>query len=116
MRPGIDPDVLRRTVGNDPVLMREVIEDFVPAAQAGIDEIRAAVESATAAEVRLAAHKLKGSAALVGARSLTETCAALEEAGEEEDWPMIRALAIPLDDQMAEIQRAAADLLRSEAR
>ena len=116
MKPGIDLEVLRRTVGDDPVLMREVIEDFMPAAQAGVGEIRAAVESSAADEVRLAAHKLKGSASLVGARALSEVCAALEEASEEEDWQTIRGLAVQLDDLMAEIDRAAAALLRPEAR
>jgi len=91
MKPGIDLEVLRRTVGDDPVLMREVIEDFVPAAQAGVGEIRAAVESSAADGIKLAAHKLKGSASLVGARALGEVCAALEEASEQEDWQTIRA-------------------------
>ena len=113
---GIDPDMLRRSVGDDPVLMREVIEDFVPAAQAGVGEIRAAVESSAADGVRLAAHNLKGSASLVGARALTEICAALEAASEDENWPMINGLIIQLDDLMDDIERSAAALFRSEAR
>ena len=113
---GIDPDMLRRSVGDDPVLMREVIEDFVPAAQAGVGEIRAAAESSAADGVRLAAHNLKGSASLVGARALTEICAALEAASENEDWPTISGLIIRLDDLMDDVERSAAALLRSEAR
>lgn len=116
MTPGIDPDLLRRSVGDDSVLMREVIEDFVPAAQAGVREIRAAAESSVADGVRLAAHNLKGSAGLVGARALTEICAALEAASEDEDWTMISGLIIRLDDLMDDIERSAAALLRSEAR
>lgn len=115
MRPGIDPDLLRRTLGDDSVLTREVIEDFVPAARAGIGEIRAAARSVAAAGVNLAAHKLKGSASLVGARPLTEICAALETASEEADWPTIHRLAMRLDDLMEDIERSAAALLRSAA-
>ena len=29
MKLGIDPDILRRVVGNDPEFLREVLEDFV---------------------------------------------------------------------------------------
>lgn len=116
MGPGIDPDVLRRSVGDDPVLMREVIEDFVPAALAGVGEIRTAAASGAADGLRLTAHNLKGSASLVGARALTEICAALEEASEDEDWPMINGLIIRLDGLMDDIERSAAALLRSEAR
>jgi HPt (histidine-containing phosphotransfer) domain-containing protein len=85
MKPGIDPEILRRVVGNDPETAREVVEDFVPAAQSGIAEIHTAIEGAAAAQVAVACHKLKGSASLVGAHLLTALCAELEAAGEADD-------------------------------
>ena len=45
MKLGIDPDILRRVVGNDPELLREVLEDFVCHAQSEITAIRAAFVS-----------------------------------------------------------------------
>ena len=108
MRPAIDPEVLGRVVGDDAVLIREVIEDFVPAARSGIAEIRAAAFRAVAAEVKLASHRLKGSSSLVGARALTEVCAELETAGDEGDWPTIEGLLPRLDDLMGDIEASAA--------
>ena len=116
MRLAIDPEVLGRVVGDDAVLIREVIEDFVPAARSGIAEIRAAALRAVAAEVKLASHRLKGSSSLVGARALTEVCAELEAAGDEGDWPTIEGLLPRLDDLMGDIEASAAAFLHSEAR
>ena len=51
MKPGIDPEILLRVVGNDPDMACEVVQDFVPAAQSGIAEIRAAIDGAAAGQV-----------------------------------------------------------------
>ena len=115
MRPAIDPEVLRRVVGDDALLIREVIEDFVPAARSGIAEIRGAALRAVAAEVKLASHKLKGSSTLVGASALTEICAKLEAAGDEADWPTIEGLLPRLDGVMGDVEASAAAYLNSEA-
>jgi hypothetical protein len=59
MKPGIDPEILLRVVGNDPDMAREVVQDFVTAAQSGLAEIRVAIAAAAAGKVALACHKLK---------------------------------------------------------
>ena len=98
---------MRASVGDDPEIIRELVEEFVPAARSEIAEIHAAVGSAQAERVRSASHKLKGSSGLVGARRLVEVCGKLEAAGNIGDWPAIGALAGCLDRLMREIEVAA---------
>ena len=115
MKPGIDPAILLRVVGNDPDMAREVIHDFVPAAEAGIAEIRAAIDAAASEQLALACHKLKGSASLVGAHQLTALCAQLEAAGGASDWPAVHRLAPDLERLMQDIETSAEAFLRSQA-
>ena len=108
----LDPAVMRATVGDDLEFIRELIEEFVPAARSNIAEIHAAVGSAQAERVRLTSHKLKGSSGLVGAHRLVEVCRKLEAAGNAGDWSAIGALAPRLDRLMQEIEVAAAPYLQ----
>ena len=108
----LDAAVMRATVGDDPEFIRELVEEFVPAARSGIAEIHAAVGSAQAERVRLTSHKLKGSSGLVGAHRLVEVCRKLEAAGDAGDWSAIGALAPCLDRLMQEIEVAAATYLQ----
>jgi HPt (histidine-containing phosphotransfer) domain-containing protein len=108
----LDPMVMRASVGDDPEIIRELVQEFVPAARSEIAEIHAAVGSAQADRVRSASHKLKGSSGLVGARRLVEICGKLEAAGNVGDWPAIGDLAACLDRLMREIEVAAETYLR----
>ena len=108
----IDISVLRRTLGNDPDLICEVIAEFIPAAASGIAEIRAAVATAVPEKVRQASHKLKGSGSVVGAHRLVEVCSALEAAGRAANWPAIEDLVPRLDGLLSEIETAAQAFLR----
>jgi HPt (histidine-containing phosphotransfer) domain-containing protein len=108
----LDPKVMRATVGDDPDIIRELVQEFVPAARLDIAEIHAAVGNAQAERVRLASHKLKGSSGLVGARRLVEVCGKLEAAGNAGDWSAIGVLAPCLDRLMHEIEIAAETYLR----
>jgi HPt (histidine-containing phosphotransfer) domain-containing protein len=111
----MDGAVLRRTLGDDPELIREVVAEFIPAAHIGIAEIRAAVASAVSDQVRQASHKLKGSGCVVGAHHLVEVCGQLEAAGRSGNWPAIEALVPQLDRLMSEIELAAQAFLRPPA-
>jgi HPt (histidine-containing phosphotransfer) domain-containing protein len=108
----LDPDVMRAMAGDDPAVIRVMMEEFVPAAQSDIAEIRAAVDGAEAERVRMISHKLKGSSGLVGARQLVEICRELEAAGILGNWQRIGELMPDLDRLMSEIEAAAAEYLR----
>ena len=111
MKFGIDPDVLRAIIGDDPEMVREVVEDFLPAAQSGIAEIRAAVDSAVPERVKTASHKLKGSSCLVGA----QVCAQLEAAGQQGNWGLIQQLMPRLDGVMNDVEASAEAFLRQDS-
>ena len=111
--PVLDAAVMRATVGDDPETIRELVQEFVPAARADIADIHAAIGSADAERVRSASHKLKGSSGLVGARELVEICRKLESAGDKADWPAIGTLAAGLDRLLREIEIAAEEYLQN---
>jgi HPt (histidine-containing phosphotransfer) domain-containing protein len=108
----LDANVMRATVGDDPETIRELVQEFVPAARADVAEIHAAIANAEAERVRSASHKLKGSCGLVGARELVDTCRKLESAGDKADWPAIGALAAGLDRLLREVEIAAEKYLQ----
>ena len=108
----LDPDVMRAVAGGDPLVIREMVQDFILAALADIAEIRAAVDGERSDRVRSASHKLKGSSGLVGARRLVEVCRQLEAAGDLGNWQRITELIPELERLMREIETAADAYLR----
>jgi HPt (histidine-containing phosphotransfer) domain-containing protein len=113
MSQALDPHVMRATVGDDPEVIRELVQEFVPAARSDIAEIHAAIGNAEAERVRSASHKLKGSSGLVGAHRLVKVCRELEVAGDSADWHAIGALAAGLDGLMHDIEVAAEEYLQN---
>jgi CheY-like chemotaxis protein len=75
-------EVLRRLEG-DEQLLREVVELFIQDSAGLIDRLRSAVQANDAAEVRAAAHRLKGAASNLAATPVTEAARALELIGEQ---------------------------------
>jgi HPt (histidine-containing phosphotransfer) domain-containing protein len=74
-------EVLRRLEGDDQ-LLREVIDLFIQDSASLVDRLRTAVERQNAAEVRAAAHRLKGAASNLAAGPVTDAARALELIGE----------------------------------
>ena len=97
MKSCIDPDILRRVVGNDSELLREVLEDFVRHAQSQITSIHAAFADQDAEQMKIPAHRLKGSASLVGACQVVDACTQLEAMAGASDWPLMQSLMPRLD-------------------
>jgi HPt (histidine-containing phosphotransfer) domain-containing protein len=75
-------EVLRRLEG-DEQLLREVVELFIQDSAGLIDRLRNAVQANDAADVRAAAHRLKGAASNLAATPVTEAARALELIGEQ---------------------------------
>ena len=55
----IDEKPLKSMFGNDPVVFREILNDFIAPTQKIISEIKAGWEKRSAEEIEMAAHKLK---------------------------------------------------------
>ncbi len=108
----VNPQTMRRVVGDDPEMIRVLIAEFLPGARAGIAEIGEAVGSGLADRVRATSHKLKGACAMVGARHLIEICLQLENAARAEEWRRIGELVAELDPRMTEVEVATGLLLQ----
>ncbi|MBE0598965.1 MAG: Hpt domain-containing protein [Desulfuromonadales bacterium] len=70
--------------------MREFIADYLTSAQKLGAELGAATTAGDGAQVKAIAHKLKSSSRTVGAATLAELCASLEQAGQTGDQSAIR--------------------------
>jgi len=88
------------------MIARELIEDFGPSARADAAVIHRAAAEALMEEVRAASHKLKGSAALIGARDLIALCMQLQLAAAGGEPSQVAALAAQLDMRLQEVEAA----------
>jgi HPt (histidine-containing phosphotransfer) domain-containing protein len=95
--------VARRWVGGDRTLLLELVGIFVEEASARIRELRGAVASRDARELERVAHSLKGSATILGARSLQDLCAALEEATRERRLEPAPELVTRIDGELGRV-------------
>ena len=87
-----DPDVLRERLEGDEEMIKMVLNMFKDESARIIEDIEKAVLSEDAAEAGKLGHSLKGSAGNVGAVSLQEVSAAVEESGKEGDLQALRTL------------------------
>jgi CheY-like chemotaxis protein/HPt (histidine-containing phosphotransfer) domain-containing protein len=80
----LDRDVLeqlREDLGGTAAL-RDVIRSFLDQTPSVLSSLRDAAARADVASIRRAAHKIKGTSSLLGARNLSEQCAEIERVGE----------------------------------
>lgn len=89
-------------------LIRRAIDNFVAGAPETLDLLRTLWRARDAAAVRAAAHKLKGSAANLGANRVAEVALVVEKLGEEgaldRVGPKLVELAAELDDAVAALR------------
>lgn len=79
--PAVDVRILEDLVGDDPVVIQELLGDFRMSASAIARELAAACANGESTRAGEQAHKLKSSARAVGALALGELCEAMEAAG-----------------------------------
>lgn len=84
----LDADALTRLVGDDPKLAHELRRSFRDVLDAQADELIQAMRADDRAQLAALAHKLKSSAASVGATALARLCARLEQlrSGDDSAW------------------------------
>lgn len=100
----IDKNALQAMFGDDEDLYKEILHDFISPSKSIIGEINTGLEQRSTEAVKQAAHKLKSSAASIGAIKLAELCNTLEQAGKTDDWDIIEAGAPKLYPLMNEIE------------
>jgi signal transduction histidine kinase/CheY-like chemotaxis protein len=100
----IDPSVLMDMFGDDPVMFKEILTDFIQPSRDIIEEIKSAHQEHSAEGIKQAAHKLKSSASSVGANELADLCNLLEKAGIDENWDTIENNVPSVDTIMEEVE------------
>jgi CheY-like chemotaxis protein/HPt (histidine-containing phosphotransfer) domain-containing protein len=93
-----DPLALIPLVGDDPLAIAEILQDFLSSAEAIFQEISQALKSGEADAAGKAAHKLKSSARAVGANALADCSAELEKAGKAGDLTLATGIGGKLAD------------------
>lgn len=78
-------DRLRQATAGDPAVLTELCGEYIAEARATITKLQQALAEGNAPEFRERAHYLKGSSMMIGARQLSQCCAALEQMGRDSD-------------------------------
>ncbi|WHZ19401.1 MAG: hypothetical protein OJF55_001550 [Rhodanobacteraceae bacterium] len=99
----VDSAVLHEIAGNDPTLAHNLLNDFLIAARKDLAGLKSALAEGNLPEAIRQAHRVKGAAALVGARGVYACAVAAETAGRAGD-------ATALDDATRNLS-GALDLL-----
>ena len=103
--PVLDPGPLRALCGDDPALIREMLDEFITVSRGILADIRDAVLRRDARAVQSGAHNLKGSARIAGAPALAESARLLETAALGADWPRIEAQTALTAQALAGVER-----------
>jgi signal transduction histidine kinase/CheY-like chemotaxis protein/HPt (histidine-containing phosphotransfer) domain-containing protein len=84
-RAPIEHDVLTEIAGNDRVLARNLLRDFLLSAYRDLQALREALHADNLDDAAREAHRMKGAAALVGAREVRAAADAVESAARARD-------------------------------
>lgn len=105
----IDPEHLRGLIGDDRDKIGRYLQMFLDGARQTITEVAEAMARGDLAEVRRAAHKLKGSSGMVGAKRLATVAAELERAAAAGSVPDGSAFLRRLETEFAAAVRYVAE-------
>ena len=106
-----DSQRIYRMTKGDPNTLREVIDLFVDDTRKNLQRLRTAIDEEDNTTSGETAHALKGSAANMSARRLSELFHAIEEKVKSEDFTGARSLMRLLDTEFRILQQIFADLV-----
>ncbi len=86
----VDRSVLAVIAGSDSEMVRTILCDFRQATDTDVADLERATAQQLAEAVRRAAHRIKGSSRMVGAKKLSEISEAIEQAAATADWDAVR--------------------------
>lgn len=101
----VDVEILKSQVGDDPERIRGFLRDFCTSAAQIRIKIEGAVHSKQIADAGALAHKLKGSARIIGAVRLGEVCESMERAGRDLDGAKVDATLPALQAELDAVIR-----------
>ncbi|MFT6056484.1 MAG: signal transduction histidine kinase/CheY-like chemotaxis protein [Pseudohongiellaceae bacterium] len=85
----INESVLKNMFGNDPVIFKEILVEFIQPSKNIVEEVKSGYENHSAEDIKQAVHKLKSAAYSIGAESLGDLCQDLEAGAGDKDWDVI---------------------------
>ncbi len=100
----VDIHILEELVGNDPATIKELLQNFRISAKKIAKELHAAFQAEQFETLSSVAHKLKSSARSVGATTLGDLCAEIEQAGKKSDGAVLSELLSRFDTEMAAVE------------
>jgi len=112
----VDIDVLKGIVGDDPEIVRELLSDYRQSVGRLAAELRTHCEAGRGREAGAIAHKLKSSSRSVGALTLGDLCAELENAGKAGDLALLANWAKQFDTALAAVEDSLEQLLAAESK
>jgi CheY-like chemotaxis protein/HPt (histidine-containing phosphotransfer) domain-containing protein len=107
----VDLDVLKSIVGDDPEIVRELLADYLRSARHLAADLRGHCAQGRGRDAGAIAHKLKSSSRSVGAVSLGDLCAELENAGKAGDMDRLANWLGRFDAALAAVEENISDLL-----
>jgi len=107
----LDIEVLKSLIGSEESVVREFLEHFLLAARAAAGEIRDACNRDDYRKVGAVAHRLKSSSRSVGAVSLGDLCAELENAGKAEHGNTVEQCKARVETAIAAVGVRISELL-----
>jgi PAS domain S-box-containing protein len=112
----VDIEVLKGIVGDDPEIVRELLSDYQQSVGRLAGELRTHCEAGRGREAGAIAHKLKSSSRSVGALTLGDLCAELENAGKAGDLALLANWAKQFDTALAAVEDSLEQLLAAESK
>jgi HPt (histidine-containing phosphotransfer) domain-containing protein len=97
---------LRESVGDDAEFLAELVGTFLESAPPQLSELRAAVVTGKADDVRRGAHTLKSNGATFGMVRLTEICRELEGRASQGDLDDAEQLVTAIGEALADARPA----------
>ncbi|MFO2464047.1 transporter substrate-binding domain-containing protein [Pseudomonas sp. 15FMM2] len=96
---------LNALTGGDPLLSQRLLGELLKSSRHDREELMSILEQGSRQDLIDQAHKIKGAARIVQARSLAEQCEILEQAGEGVEQPQIDAWVKSIEKTMLELER-----------
>jgi PAS domain S-box-containing protein len=113
--PPLDVGRLRESSGDDPVFMRELLDEYMMSLEERVSELAGSACAGDAAKLRFQAHGLKGTSRTMGAAALGELFHQIEQCAAAGDPAAAQPAIEQLTPEVAKLRAAVATLGLEEA-
>ena len=110
-----DLDSLNTLTGGDPLLSQRLLEELLSSSRRDREELMAMLGQGTLQDLVDQAHKIKGAARIVQARTLAKQCEVLEQAGEAADPVQVEIWIKAIEQAMLDLEHVLQEQLDNMA-